>query len=213
MSRSKSSKQWLREHFTDNYVKLAQKQGYRSRAVYKLLEIQQREHILCPGMTVVDLGAAPGSWSELAAQLITTSGRVIAVDILPMQPIDNVKFIHGDFTTEEILFKLVGAKRQSSARYIDVVLSDMAPNMSGIMTVDQTKAIYLAELAWDFAVQYLKVGGHLVMKIFQGSGTDELIRAIRPYFNVVKFLKPAASRSRSREFYLLAKQFKLIQKK
>jgi 23S rRNA (uridine2552-2'-O)-methyltransferase len=203
MARSKSSKRWLQEHFSDTYVKKAQKEGYRSRAAYKLLEIQQKDRIFKRGMTVIDLGAAPGSWSEIIVKLVGNEGKVIALDILAMQPITGVEFIQGDFTTTEVKEKLLqllaGAK-------VDAVISDMAPNTSGIDAVDQPRAMNLTELAVDFAKKVLKPGGIFLTKTFQGEGFDELLRDLRKNFTSVKIRKPEASRARSKELYLLARQ-------
>ncbi len=205
MARSKTSKKWLQEHFADAFVKKAQKEGYRSRAAYKLLEIQNKDKILKPGMTVVDLGAAPGGWSEVAAKFIQPGGKVVALDILPMDAMPDVVFIQGDFTEEETYNLLL---RQVENKPVDVVISDMAPNTSGIKVVDQAKSMYLAELALDFAKQVLKPGGVLVTKVFQGTGFEEFLRDLRAVFKQVKTRKPEASRSRSNEIYLLAKDFR-----
>lgn len=204
MSRSKSSNRWLQEHFNDPYVKRAQQQGYRSRAVYKLLELQQRDKLIKPGMTVVDLGAAPGGWSQLARQLVGDKGRVIALDILPMTPLPGVFFIQGDFQNQEIVNQLLQEVGQEG---VDLVISDMAPNMSGVVSVDQPRMIYLAELTLNVAQQILKPGGCLLLKIFQGSGFDEFLRNLRTKFKPVVIRKPDASRSRSAEVYLLAKNY------
>ncbi len=204
MARSKSSNRWLQEHFKDPYVKRAQQQGYRSRAVYKLLELQQRYKLIKPGMTVVDLGAAPGSWSQLAVQLVGEKGRVVALDILPMTPLSGVFFIQGDFQDPQIINQLL---QEIGSDGVDLVISDMAPNMSGMVSVDQPRMIYLAELVLDVAQQILKPGGCLLLKIFQGSGFDEFLRALRTKFKPVVIRKPDASRSRSAEVYLLAKNY------
>lgn len=204
MPRSKSSNRWLQEHFKDPYVKRAQQQGFRSRAVYKLLELQQRDKLLKPGMTVVDLGASPGGWSQLASQLIGDKGRVIALDILPMTPIPGVFFIQGDFQDPEIINQLL---QEIGSEGVDLVISDMAPNMSGVVSVDQPRMIYLAELTLSVAQQILKPGGCLLLKIFQGSGFDDFLRAVRVHFKPVAIRKPDASRSRSAEVYLLAKNY------
>jgi len=202
MARSKSSQQWLRSHFDDEYVKRAQREGYRSRAVYKLAEIQQKDRILRPGMTVVDLGAAPGGWAQYAAQLLGGRGRVIALDILPMDPLPGVEIIQGDFREVEILERLVGIL--GGAR-VDLVMSDMAPNISGMDAVDQPRSIYLAELAADFAAQVLAADGDLLFKAFQGEGFEELMRDLRGQYRKVVIRKPRASRPRSREVYVLGK--------
>lgn len=204
MARSKSSNRWLQEHFKDPYVKRAQQQGYRSRAVYKLLELQQRDKLIKPGMTVVDLGASPGGWSQLAQQHVGEKGRVIALDILPMTPLPGVFFIQGDFQDQEVVNQLLQEVGQDG---VDLVISDMAPNMSGVVSVDQPKMIYLAELTLSVAQQILKPGGCLLVKIFQGSGFDEFLRTLRTKFKPVVIRKPDASRSRSAEVYLLAKNY------
>jgi 23S rRNA (uridine2552-2'-O)-methyltransferase len=201
MARSKSSKRWLKEHFTDSYVKLARQKGYRSRAAYKLLEIQGKDKIIKPGMIVVDLGAAPGGWSEIIAQLVGSEGKVFAVDILPMKPIPGVEFIQGDFTDEKVLKTL---SKQIGNKQIDLVVSDMAPNISGMKAIDQPRIMYLVELALDFAKQVLKPGGALLIKIFQGEGFDAILKNLRQNFSEVKIRKPKASRARSKEIFLLA---------
>lgn len=204
MPRTKSSKQWLREHFTDEFVKRAQKEGYRSRAIYKLSEIDQRDHVFRPGMTVVDLGAAPGGWSQYAHERVGERGRVFALDVLPMDPVAGVDFIQGDFTEEVPLEAL---KAALAGLVVDVVISDMAPNISGVGVVDQAKSMYLAELALDFARAHLRPGGTLLLKAFQGVGFTELHRDMRQAFRVMASRKPAASRDRSREIYLIGKEF------
>lgn len=199
-----SSKRWLREHFSDPYVKQAQAAGLRSRAVYKLQEIVERDKLFKPGMTVVDLGAAPGSWSELAIKCVGKKGRVIALDILPMQPIDGVEFIQGDFNDDKVLTELL--VKIGDAK-VDWVISDIAPNMSGVESVDQPRSIAAAELALDFALRVLgepSAGGFLV-KVFQGQGFDEYLLEIRKHFKKVVIRKPKASRGRSREVYILAR--------
>jgi 23S rRNA (uridine2552-2'-O)-methyltransferase len=206
MARSKSSKRWLKEHFDDPYVKRAQKEGFRSRAVYKLQEIQERDKILKPGMVVVDLGAAPGGWSQFAVTGVGESGLVIAMDILPMDPIGGVQFLQGDFREDSVLAEL---RSLIGDRKVDLILSDMAPNMSGTDVIDQPRAMYLAELAVDFARQVLRPGGDLVIKLFQGSGMEELVKALRPQFGKVTYRKPKASRPRSPEVYLVARDYKL----
>ena len=205
MSRSKSSGRWLQEHFTDPYVKQAQKDGYRSRAAYKLLELQKKDHVFKPGLNVVDLGAAPGSWSQIARKLVGESGKVFALDILPMAPIPQVEFIQGDFQSDEVLHALMKLVDNTA---IDLVISDIAPNMSGMNAVDQPRAMYLAELALDFANKVLKPDGVFIAKIFQGVGFDEYVKLLRQHFKQVVTRKPEASRSRSREVYLVAKGFK-----
>ncbi len=204
MARSRSSGRWLAEHFKDGYVQQAQKQGYRSRAVFKLEEIQRRDHILHPGMTVLDLGAAPGGWSQLASELVQPDGKVIAVDILPMDPLPGVVFLQGDFTTEETWQKI---QALTGKHRVDLVLSDMAPNMSGNRSVDQPRAMYLAELALDAAEQLLARNGCLVTKLFHGEGFESFQQRVRHRFNQVVMRKPKASRPRSREVYLLAQGF------
>lgn len=201
MARSKSSQVWLKEHFSDPYVKRAQAEGWRSRAVYKLEELIDRDRLLKPGMTIVDLGAAPGGWSQMARQRLGDTGRIIALDILPMQSIAGVDIICGDFREDSALHELEallgGAK-------VDLVLSDMAPNMSGVGTVDQTKAMVLAELAEDFARQHLKVGGSFLIKLFQGLDFDTYVKRLRGSYGKVAIRKPKASRARSTEVYALA---------
>ena len=192
-SRSKSSGRWLQEHFDDEYVKKAQKDGYRSRAVYKLLEIDEKDQLLKPGMTVVDLGAAPGSWSELAAQRVGEKGRVIALDILPMDSLPGVKFIQGDFREEGPYNALLEALGDSQ---VDLVMSDMAPNISGMKAVDQPRAMYLAELALELARKVLKPGGDLLVKAFNGEGIDAFKQELRKDFKLLIVRKPKASRPR-----------------
>ena len=201
---SKSSKQWLRQHFADSYVIKAKKEGYRCRAVYKLLEIQEKDKLLRPGMTVVDLGAAPGGWSQITAEILQGKGSLIAVDILPMDPVADTTFIQGDFTTTEVLEQLLSTLDNKG---VDVVLSDMAPNLSGMKSVDQPRSIYLAELALDFAKLVLKPEGCLLVKVFQGAGFTEFLQQLRENFREVKSRKPDASRDCSREVYLLAKGY------
>lgn len=204
MARTKSSARWLKEHFTDTYVKQAQEAGYRSRAVYKLLEINERDHILRPGMTVVDLGAAPGGWSQVVASIVGSKGRVIALDILAMEPLPGVSFIQGDFTEQQALDALLKAMHGERA---GLVMSDMAPNISGLRSVDQPRAMYLAELALEFARKVLAPGGDLLMKVFQGEGFDALRKDVLRSFRQVLVRKPASSRARSREVYLLARNY------
>jgi 23S rRNA (uridine2552-2'-O)-methyltransferase len=200
-----SSKAWLREHREDPYVQQAQREGYRSRACYKLIELQERDRLIRPGMTVIDLGSAPGGWSQVAAEQVGRRGRVIASDILPMDSIAGVVFIEGDFTEEEILRRILDAVGDTP---VDLVMSDMAPNMSGMSAVDQPRSIYLVELALDLARQVLAPGGAFVAKVFQGEGFDELIREARGLFRQVSTRKPRASRARSREVYLVARDFR-----
>jgi len=203
-SRSKSSGRWLQEHFDDEYVKKAQKEGYRSRAIYKLLEIDAKDHLLKPGMTVVDLGAAPGSWAELAAQRVGDKGRVIALDILPMDSLPGVIFIQGDFREEAPYNALLEVLGDSS---VDLVMSDMAPNISGMKAVDQPRAMYLAELALELARKVLKPGGDLLVKVFNGEGIDVFKQELRKDFKTLIVRKPKASRPRSPEIYLLARGY------
>ncbi|MEM0953629.1 MAG: 23S rRNA (uridine(2552)-2'-O)-methyltransferase RlmE [Pseudomonadota bacterium] len=206
MPRKKSSsKAWLREHRTDSYVQKAQREGYRSRACYKLLEIQERDKVLRPGYTVIDLGAAPGGWSQVATDLVGPAGRVIASDVLPMDSLAGVEFIQGDFTESSVLEAILAAVGEAGA---DLVISDMAPNMSGMTAVDQPRSMYLVELAADLARQTLKPGGSLLSKVFQGEGFDALMRDTRASFDKVVARKPVASRARSREVYLLARGYR-----
>ncbi len=205
MGRSKSSKLWLQEHFSDPWVKLGRERGYRSRASMKLLEIQQRDRLLGPGMVVVDLGAAPGGWSQVAAQEVGAEGRVIAVDLLPMQPIPGVEFVQGDFGDRQVLGKVLGRLQGRSA---DLVISDMAPNISGMKDVDQPRAMELAELALDLAARILAPRGSLLAKVFQGAGCEEYRAALKSAFAAVKTRKPDSSRARSNELYLLASGFR-----
>ena len=206
MARSKSSARWLREHFNDEYVKRARQDGYRSRAVYKLKEIHDKDQIIRPGMNVVDLGAAPGGWSQFAAQTVGETGNVFALDILPMDSIANVTFVKGDFREQATLDQLMNVLGEQS---IDLVISDMAPNKSGIKAVDQPRGMYLTELALDFAKQCLKPGGNFLTKAFQGEGFDALIWEMRTSFASVASRKPKSSRSRSPEVYLLARNYHL----
>lgn len=200
-----SSKAWLKEHRDDVYVQRAQAEGYRSRACYKLLELNDKDKFIRPGMTVVDLGSAPGGWSQVAAQLVGHKGRVIASDILPMDALAGVDFIQGDFT-EQSVFDAIQAIIGESIP--SVVLSDMAPNMSGIVSVDQPKAMYLVELALDMALQILPEGGVFAAKVFHGEGFDEWLKLVRNHFKTVNSRKPAASRPRSKEVYVVAKGFR-----
>lgn len=202
MSRSKSSRRWLDEHRHDAYVRRAQEEGYRSRAVYKLLEIQQRDRILRPGMRVVDLGAAPGGWSQVAAREVGEAGQVIALDILAMAPIPGVTFIQGDFLEDTVLDAL---REALAGGPVDLVISDMAPNSSGMASVDQPRSMYLAELALHLAGEVLRPGGDFLVKLFQGEGFDGYVREVRSRFREVMVRKPEASRARSREVYLLAR--------
>ena len=201
MGKSKSSHQWLRAHFDDEYVKRAQREGYRSRAVYKLAELQQRDRIIRPGMTIVDLGAAPGGWSQIAAGILKGRGRIVALDILPMEPLTGVDVIQGDFTEDDVLGMLMEKLNNTP---VDLVMSDMAPNISGMGAVDQPRSIYLVELAIDFADKVLGKGGTLLCKAFQGEGFDEMLPVLRQKYRKVLIRKPKASRPRSREVYVLA---------
>lgn len=205
MSRSKSSNRWLEEHVNDPYVKQAQKDGYRSRASYKLLELHEKDKLIRPGMLVVDLGSTPGGWSQVARRVMGGKGRVLATDILAMEPIDGVEFIQGDFTEDAVFEQILAALAGERA---DLVISDMAPNISGVDAADQASSIYLVELALDMARQVLKPGGNFVAKVFQGDGSDEYLKSVRAAFAKVSVRKPAASRPRSREVYLVAKDFK-----
>ncbi|PJG59071.1 23S rRNA (uridine(2552)-2'-O)-methyltransferase RlmE [Aeromonas cavernicola] len=204
--RSPSSTRWLKEHFDDQYVKKAQKMGLRSRAVFKIDEIQGKDRLLKNGMTVVDLGAAPGGWSQFAVEQVGDSGRVIACDILPMDPIAGVDFLQGDFREETVLGALL---ERVGPDKVDVVMSDMAPNMSGTQQVDQARAMYLVELALDMCNQVLRNDGSFVVKVFQGEGFDAYLNEIRKLFSAVKIRKPDSSRARSREVYIVATGFKL----
>lgn len=200
--KSNSSRRWLKEHFTDPYVKQAQQEGYRSRAVYKLLEMQQRDRLFKPGMVVVDLGAAPGGWSQLVAKLVKPNGRIIALDLLPMDDVDGVEFIQGDFSDDAVLQTLLD---KLSPTKPDWVISDMAPNMSGNESVDMPRSMYLSELALDFALKVLSPEGGFLIKVFQGEGIDALLSDIKRNFKSVAIRKPKASRGRSREVYILAR--------
>jgi 23S rRNA (uridine2552-2'-O)-methyltransferase len=201
MAKSKN-RTWIKQHVKDPYVVQSQRDGYRSRASYKLLEIVKKNRMIKPGMKVVDLGSAPGGWSQVAAKLVGHKGSVVAVDILPMNPIAGVDFIQGDFTEEEILTELL---EKIENKPVDLVISDMAPNLTGMKAVDQPAVVYLAELAVDLAQQVLTEKGIFIAKLFQGEGFDEFVRNTRNVFNVVSLKKPDASRSKSREVYLVAK--------
>jgi len=194
----------LKEHFDDEYVRRSQEDGYRSRASYKLLEIQDKDRLIRRGMKVVDLGAAPGGWSQVAADLVGDDGSVIACDLLAMDSMAGVQFIRGDFTEEAVLAEILAAIGDEGA---DLVISDMAPNISGMKDIDQPRVMYLAELALDLARSVLKPGSYLLVKVFQGEGFDQLQREMRSSFKTVKTRKPKASRARSREVYLLGSQF------
>lgn len=199
--RISSSRQWLKEHFSDVYVKQAQKSGYRSRAVYKLQEIHERDRLFKQGMTVIDLGAAPGGWSQLIMRLVGRKGRVIALDILPMEPLPGVEFILGDFNEEAVQQKLLQSLGEVK---IDWVVSDMAPNFSGIDSVDQSRSMLLSEVALEFALKVLPASGGFLIKVFQGEGFEDFLKMIRSHFKKVAIRKPKASRDRSREVYIVA---------
>jgi 23S rRNA (uridine2552-2'-O)-methyltransferase len=205
MARSKSSGHWLQEHVNDPYVKQAQRDGYRSRASYKLIQLNEKDKLLRPGMLVVDLGAAPGGWSQVAARLVGERGRVVASDILPMDPLQNVEFIQGDFTEEAVLHEIL---RLLGGHQPELIICDIAPNISGVDSADQAASMYLVELALDFARQALRPQADFVVKVFQGAGSDAYLKDVRTSFDKVLVRKPAASRSRSREVYLVAKNFK-----
>lgn len=205
MARNKTSKAWMQEHVNDPYVRRAQAEGMRSRAAYKLQQLAERDKLLKPGMTVVDLGAAPGGWSQVAGRIAGETGRVVAVDLLEMTPVAGVKFIHGDFGEDAVLAEVAQAIGGGG---VDLVLSDMAPNISGVASVDQARSVALAELALDFAVNHLKPQGNFLVKVFQGSGFEALVADIRRKFVQVMIRKPEASRSRSSEVYVVAKGLK-----
>jgi 23S rRNA (uridine2552-2'-O)-methyltransferase len=202
--KTSSSKAWLKEHREDPYVQRAQREGYRSRACYKLLELQEKDRLIKPGMTVLDLGSAPGGWSQVASRLVGHKGRVIASDILPMDSLEGVEFIQGDFTGDAVFEQILQAV---GPRPVDVVISDMAPNMSGVNAVDQPRSIYLVELALDMARRVLAPGGSFVAKVFQGEGFEPLFRDAKDDFGKVLTRKPSASRPRSREVYIVARAF------
>jgi 23S rRNA (uridine2552-2'-O)-methyltransferase len=205
MARSKTSRAWMREHVSDSFVKRAAREGLRSRAVFKLEEINERDKLIRPGMYVVDLGAAPGGWSQLVAPLVGAEGKVLALDMLEMDPIPNVEFIQGDFREQSVLEQL---EQSLQGRLVDLVLSDMAPNISGVRVTDQARWAHLFELAVDFAKSHLQPGGAMLVKCFEGSGVEELRREVGTLFESVSVRKPKASRDRSREFFLLAKGFR-----
>ncbi|RIZ65184.1 MAG: 23S rRNA (uridine(2552)-2'-O)-methyltransferase RlmE [Methylococcales bacterium] len=205
MARSKSSSRWMQEHFEDEYVKMAQIQGYRSRAVFKLKEIQEKDQLIKPGMNVIDLGAAPGGWSQMARELMGKKDKLIALDILPMDSIEGVDFIQGDFREEAVLESLYEILNQAP---VSLVMSDMAPNMSGNKAVDQPRAIYLAELALDTAKTVLSKNGSFLVKLFHGEGFEIYYQEVQRHFTKVIIRKPKASRPRSNEVYILAKGFK-----
>ena len=206
MAKKGSSKKWLQEHFSDKYVIQSQQEGYRGRAAYKLIELDEKYRLIKPGMRVIDLGAAPGSWSQVAARKVGKKGHIVASDILPMDPIEYVDFIQGDFQEQNILDAIV---EKTDNQPFDLVLSDMAPNMSGMAAVDQPKSMYLTELALDLAVSLLDRKGSFLVKVFHGEGFDEFIRQLRDNFKSVTIKKPDASRPRSKEVYALARGLKL----
>lgn len=199
MKRSKTSRAWMREHVNDFYVKRAKSEGYRSRSAFKLIELDERDKLLKPAMTVVDLGSTPGGWSQVAIEKVK-DGKVIALDILPMEPIEGVTFIQGDFREDEILSRL---KQSLAGKEVDLVISDMAPNISGVDASDQARSMHLAELAFEFSLDHLKPGGSFLVKVFQGAGFDDYLKAMRTGFRQVHTRKPKASRDRSSEVYLL----------
>jgi 23S rRNA (uridine2552-2'-O)-methyltransferase len=201
MQPSKTSKQWMREHVNDPYVQMAQKDGYRSRAAYKLLEINAKDKLLKPGMVVVDLGATPGGWSQVAAREIGRGGKVIGLDLLPLDPLAGVDFIQGDFRDDAVLKQL---QDLLAGRQVALVISDMAPNMSGVLNADLARALYLAELAMEFAYEQLQADGYFLVKVFQGAGFEDYLKLMRSRFSKVVTRKPKASRDRSSELYLLA---------
>jgi len=200
MKASKTSKQWMREHMNDTYVQRAHKDGYRSRAAYKLLEIDEHDHLLKPGMVVVDLGASPGGWCQVVADKLGKNSKIIALDLLPLTPLPHVEFILGDFREDDVLAQL---EEKLGGQKIGLVISDMAPNISGIGSVDQARGIYLAELALEFAVQNLKPDGAFLVKVFQGVGFEDYLKLVRSHFVKVLSRKPKASRDRSSEVYLV----------
>ncbi|WP_417578718.1 23S rRNA (uridine(2552)-2'-O)-methyltransferase RlmE [Nitrincola sp.] len=205
MARSKSSNRWLDEHVNDPYVKQAQVDGYRSRASYKLLGINEKDKLIKPGMLVLDLGSAPGGWSQVASKLVAPKGKVIASDILPMDAMADVEFIQGDFTEQAVFDQIMAAVNGDP---VDVVISDMAPNISGVSAADQAASMYLVELALDMACQVLKPNGNFVAKVFHGEGYDDYIKSLRDHFASVVIRKPEASRSRSREVFVVGKGYK-----
>lgn len=203
-----TNKRWLQEHKKDTYFKRAKQEGYPSRASYKLLEIQEKDRLFKPGMIVVDLGSAPGGWSVVAKELIGPKGIVIAIDLLPMHTQEGIHFIQGDFTEDAVLEQLLAAVKEKSPKgLVDLVICDMAPNISGMSSIDQPRSMYLVELAWDCAQKILKPGGAFLAKVFQGQGFDAYLAALRPHFKHVKLRKPDASRPKSRELYVLGIEF------
>ncbi|MCL7461700.1 23S rRNA (uridine(2552)-2'-O)-methyltransferase RlmE [Pseudomonas sp. NW5] len=205
MKRSKSSSRWLKEHVNDPYVKQAQKDGYRSRAAYKLLELSEKDKLIRPGMLVMDLGSAPGGWSQVAGRVVGDKGRVLASDILPMDSLENVDFIQGDFTDDKVFQQLLD---KLDGRQPDLIISDIAPNISGVAAADQAASMYLVELVLDMVRRVLKPGGNFAVKVFQGEGSDAYLKDVRSSFEKVVVRKPDASRSRSSEVYFVAKGFK-----
>jgi 23S rRNA (uridine2552-2'-O)-methyltransferase len=205
--RTKSSSRWLHEHFSDPFVQRAKAEGWRSRAVFKLEQVDLKEKLLRPGQTCLDLGAAPGAWSQYARRRVGKQGCVVATDILAMDPLEGVEFVQGDFREQEVFDGLLARLPE---RGVDVVLSDMAPNLSGVDAIDQPRSMYLAELALDMAARVLKPEGCALIKVFQGAGFTELLESARKRFAKTKLQKPEASRSRSPELYLLAKHFLLV---
>ena len=212
MAKSKSSKGWLKEHFDDEFVRRSQQDGYRSRAIYKLIEIDKKDRLVKPGMTVIDLGAAPGGWSEYCANKLGKNGTMIALDILPMEAIEGVTIIEGDFREDVVFNELMSIidTGESNSGKVDLVISDMAPNISGMGSVDMPRAYYLCELALDLARQVLKPGGGLLVKLFQGEGFEAFNKELKASFSKVVMRKPRASRARSREVYALATGFKVV---
>ncbi len=206
MAKASSKKHWLTRQQKDPYVRQAQQSHYRSRAVYKLIEIDEKDHLFKQGQTIVDLGAAPGSWSQYVSEKIGNKGRLIAIDILPIQPIDNTLFIKGDFTEQSVYEQCLQAIESTRA---DLVISDMAPNLSGIRAADQARSLYLAELSFDLAKTVLKKGGDMLVKVFEGEGTDTYRHDLKEHFAKIVVRKPKASRDDSREFYVLARTFRL----
>ncbi len=205
MKRSKSSSRWLKEHVNDPYVKQAQKDGYRSRASYKLIELNEKDKLIRPGMLVMDLGSAPGGWSQVAGRIVGDNGRVLASDILPMDSLENVDFIQGDFTDDKVFQQLLD---KLDGRQPDLIISDIAPNISGVAAADQAASMYLVELVLDMVRRVLKPGGNFAVKVFQGEGSDAYLKDVRSSFEKVVVRKPDASRSRSSEVYFVAKSFK-----
>lgn len=200
MKRTRTSKAWMQEHLSDQFVKRANQEGYRSRAAYKLMELDDKDKLIRPGMAVVDLGAAPGSWCQVVVERLKGKGRVFALDLLEMHPMHGVEFIQGDFTEDSVLQQLENLLGEQP---VDLVISDMAPNMSGMSVIDQARSMHLAELALDFAQHWLKPGGNFLVKVFIGSGFEELVKTMKPQFDKVVIRKPKASRDRSAETYLL----------